>query len=95
MKIKCLTNQIWKSAISQNPKAKRLKLKADNDGLYSCPVHFCEHGICHSSHVYTKLGWYLSFEEKPEMDKVFPSPNPKNSTYKLPRRSKTSNMPCF
>ena len=27
-----------------NPKAKQLKLQVDNDDLYSCPVHFCEHG---------------------------------------------------
>ena len=29
------------------------------------------------------------------MDKVFPSLNTRNSTYKLPQRSKTSNMPMF
>ena len=70
--------QIWKNAIGANPKAKRLKLQADNDGLFSCPVHFCEHGSYHSKrgcrkHVYTKHGWYYFFEEKPEMAKVFPS----------------------
>ena len=43
-KKQCLTKPIWKSAISANPKAKQLKLQADNDGLFSCPVHFCEHG---------------------------------------------------
>ena len=29
------------------------------------------------------------------MDKVFPSLNTRNSTYKLPQRSKTSNMSMF
>ena len=29
------------------------------------------------------------------MDKDFPSLNTRNSTYKLPQRSKTSNMPMF
>ena len=100
MKKQCLTKPIWKSAIGANPKAKRLKLQADNDGLFSCPVHFCEHGRYHSKrgcrkHVYTKHGWYYYFEEKPEMDKVFPSLNTRKSTYKLPQRSKTSNMPMF
>ena len=100
MKKQCLTKPIWKNAISANPKTKRLKLQADNDGLFSCPVHFCEHGRYHSKqgcrkHVYTKHGWYYYFEEKPEMDKVFPSLNTRNSTYKLPQRSKTSNMPMF
>ena len=100
MKKQCLTKPIWKSAIGANPKAKPLKLQADNDGLFSCPVHFCEHGRYHSKrgcrkHVYTKHGWYYYFEEKPEMDKVFPSLNTRNSTYKLPQRSKTSNMPMF
>ena len=59
----CLTKPIWKSAISANSKAKRLKLQADNDGLFSCPFHFYEHGRYHSKrrsrkHVYTKYGWY-------------------------------------
>ena len=93
MKIQCLTKPIWKSVIGGNPKAKRLKLQADNDGLFSCTVHFCEHGRCHSKrgcrkHVYTKHGWYYYFEYKPEMDKVFSSLNTRNSTYKLPQRSK-------
>ena len=48
MKKQCLTKPIWKKAIGANPKAKRLKLQADNNGLFSCPVHFCEHGRCHS-----------------------------------------------
>ena len=40
MNKQCLTKPIWKSAIGANPKAKRLKLKADNNGLFSCPVYF-------------------------------------------------------
>ena len=72
----CLTKQIWKNAIGANPKAKRLKLQADNDELFSCPVHFCEHGRYHikqgyRKHVYTKNVWYYLFEEKPETLKFF------------------------
>ena len=100
MKKQCLTKPLQKSAIGANPKAKRLKLQADNDGLFSSPVHFCEHGRYHSKrgcrkHVYTEHGQYYYFEEKPEMNKVFLSLNTRNSTYKLPQRSKTSNMPMF
>ena len=88
MKKQCLTKPIWKSAIGANPKAKPLKLQADNDGLFSCPVHFCEHGRYtkrgRRKHAYTKHGWYYYFEEKPEMNKVFPSLNTRNSTSKLP-----------
>ena len=46
MKKQCLT---WESAIcAKTPKAKRLKLQADNDGLFSCPVRFWGHGRCHN-----------------------------------------------
>ena len=45
--------------------------------------------------VYTKHVWYYYSEEKSEMDIVFPSLNTRNSTYKLPQRSKTSNMSMF
>ena len=48
MKKQCLTKPILKSAIGANPKAKRLKLHANNDGLFFCPVHFCVHGRYHS-----------------------------------------------
>ena len=100
MKKQCLTKPIWKSAIGANPKAKRLKLKADNNGLFSCPVYCYEHRKYHSKrgcrkHIYAKHGWQYYFEKKPEMDKDFPSLNTRNSTYKLPQRSKTSNMAMF
>ena len=95
-----LTKPIQKSAIVANPKAKRLKLKADNDGFFFCSVYFCVHGRYHSKRrcrkrVYMKHGWQYYFEEKPEMDKVFPSLKTSNSSYKLPQRSKISNMPMF
>ena len=86
MKKQCLTKQIWNVNIV-NLKGKRLTLQVDNDGLFSCPVHFCEHGRYNSKrgcrkHAYTKYGWHYFFEEKPEMAKVFPSLNTRNSTYK-------------
>ena len=71
-----LTKQIWENAIGANPKAKRLKLQADIDGLFSCPVRFCEHGRYHSKrgcrkHVYTKQGWYYFFEKSQKWLKFF------------------------
>ena len=48
MKKQCLTKPILKSAIGANPKSKRLQLHANNDILFSCPVHFCAHGRYHS-----------------------------------------------
>ena len=60
MKKQCLTKQIWNVNIV-NLKGKQLTLQADNDGLFSCPVHFCEHGRYNSKrgcrkHAYTKYG---------------------------------------
>lgn len=39
----CLTKKIWRNIIVAKRKTKRLKLLADNDGLFCCPVHFHEH----------------------------------------------------
>ena len=81
----CLTKQIWKNAIGASPKTKRLKLLVDNNGLFACPVHFCKHRRYHSEpgcrkHVYKKHGWYYIFKQKPEMVKVFPLLNTRDST---------------
>lgn len=39
---KRLTKPVWKNAIGASLKSKRLKLTCDNEGLFSCPVPFCE-----------------------------------------------------
>ena len=75
-------------------------LQADNDGLFSCPAHFYEHGRYHSkgeckNHVYIKHGWFYFFEEKPENTKVFTLLNTSNITYMLSYGSKASNMSMF
>ena len=33
----------WRNIIVAKRQIKRLELFADNDGLFSCPVHFNEH----------------------------------------------------
>ena len=74
-----------KIALGVKPKAKHLNLQADNDGLFFCNIHFCEHIRYHSQqrckkHVYMKHGCYYFFEEKAEMVKEFPSHNTRDST---------------
>ena len=67
----CLTKQMLENAIDANSKAKQLKLQA-SDGLFVCPVLFCEHGTYFSKpgcrkDVNRKYGWYYFFKEQPEM----------------------------
>ena len=60
---------IWKNAIGENLKTKQFKLQADNDGLFPCPVYFCEYGRYHNKqgcrkYAYPKHGWHYFFKEK-------------------------------
>ena len=90
----------WKSAIGATIKAKRLKLSEDNDGCFSCPVAHCDNEKFRSKrgcrkHVFNKHGWFFYFEEKPDIEKVFPSLNTRESKYQLPKRAITASMPTF
>ena len=47
----------------------QFKLQADNDGLFPCPVYFCEYGRYHNKqgcrkYAYPKHGWHYFFKEK-------------------------------
>ena len=91
---------VWKDAIGATRKAKRLKLVPDDKGLFTCPVRLCDSEKYRSKrgcrkHVFNRHGWYYFFDEKPDIDKVFPSLHTRTNTYKLPQRVKTSNMPMF
>ena len=91
---------IWKYAIGAKSKAKRLKLSADTNGHYSCPVPSCEQEKYRSKrgcrkHVFNKHGWFYYFDTKPDIERVFPSLNTRTSTYELRRKAKTSQMPTF
>ena len=66
----------WKDAIGATKNPKKLKLLSHN-GLFICPVAFCESEPYRSKrgcrkHVFTKHGLYYYFEEKPDIAKVFP-----------------------
>ena len=91
-----LSKASWKDAVGL---PKRLKLLSHN-GLFICPVAYCESEPYRSKrgcrkHVFTKLGWYYYFEEKPDIAKVFPKFSTRTNNYQLPERVKTSNMSMF
>lgn len=92
----------WKEVKGANPKAKRLKLEADNNGLYICPLPDCDSNFYKSQrgcrkHVTEKHGWYFYFDEKPKLEDAFPEkilqnqPNSKLSQTRI----KSSDMPSF
>ena len=94
-----LSKTSWKDAVGASKKPKRLKLLSHN-GLFICPVSYCESEPCRSKrgcrkHVFTKHGWYYYFEEKPDIAKVFPEFCTRANNYQLPKRVRTSNMPMF
>ena len=90
----------WQIAVGINKKPKRLKLLANKDGLFTCPVSTCESEYFKSQrgcrkHVFYKHGWYYFFEEKPDINKYFPYVNVRNMELTKQRRSVTSSMPMF
>ena len=91
---------MWKDAIGASKKSKRLKLSPNKDGLFSCPISNCESENYRSKrgcrkHIFTKHGWYFFFDEKPDVEKVFPSISTRENKYQLQRRAKTTTMPMF
>ena len=95
-----LSKKEWKDAIGARNKPKRLKLKANELGLFICPVERCDSEGYRSKrgcrkHVYSRHGWFYYFDEKPDVKKVFPSIETRQSRYKLPSRSSTVRMPTF
>ena len=97
---KRFTKKVWKDALGAKTKPRRLKLNADTDGNFSCPVPLCEQEKYRSKrgcrkHVFNKHGWFYYFDTKPEPEKVFPSLNTRENTYELKKKAKTSSMPMF
>ena len=100
MKKRIFAKPIWKTAIGASSKSRRLKLSPNSEGMFSCPVRNCESENYRSKrgcrkHVYNKHGWFYYFQEKPDVENVFPSLNTRDSKYTLPRRTKTTTMPMF
>jgi len=83
-----------------NPKAKRLKLQPDNNGLFICPLESCDSNFYKSQrgcrkHVVEKHGWYFYFDEKPKLEDAFPEKMVKPANKLSPTRSKSWDMPSF
>ena len=100
MKKRLFSKTTWKDAIGASRKPKRLKLKADNENCFSCPVPQCDSEKFRSKrgcrkHVFNKHGWFYFFDEKPDIEKVFPSLNTRENSFLLPKRVATSSMPMF
>ena len=61
---KRFTKKVWKDAIGAKTKPRRLKLNADTDGNFSCPVPLCEQEKYRSKrgcrkHIFNKHGWVV------------------------------------
>ena len=100
MKIRILAKPLRKEAVGASKELKRLKLSANKEGHFCWPISKCESESYRSKrgcrkHVFTKYGWYFFFDEKPDIDTVFPSINTRENEYRLQRRTQTSTMPMF
>jgi len=97
---KLLSKYVWKNAVGATSKPKRLHLKADLDGLFSCPVLHCD-GYAYETkrgcrkHVFNRHGWYYFFDEKPNIEDVLPQHVIDNNKVLKTKRSKTTQIPMF
>ena len=100
-KRRLFSKTIWaKTLKDEGKKPKRLNLKANQDGVYFCPVELCESNGFSSQrgcrkHVHIKHGWYYFFDEKPDMSKYFPELSTNVNTITTTKRGQSSGMPCF
>jgi len=90
----------WKNAIGASTKPKRLKLKLQANGLFSCPLGSCDSEQFKSKrgcrkHVYTKHGWYFYFDTKPDSISVLPSQLFSMKNLKKKSKSCTTKMESF
>ena len=90
----------WKFAVGAFEKPRRLKLIADGNELFTCPVKSCDHNLFNSKrgcrkHVYVHHGWYFYFNEKPDVKAVLPEEQIKTSTRAVKNKPDTSKMPTF
>lgn len=100
MPTKLLPKNIWKEAVGAASKSRRLELKADLDGLFHCPVLYCDSNLYQTKrgcrkHVYNRHGWYYYFDEKPNVEEVLPQHIMATKKIIKNKRSKTVEMPMF
>ena len=92
---------VWAKALKdEKRKAKRLKLKANSDGVFICPVQSCESNGFNSQrgcrkHVHTKHGWFYFFDEKPDISTYFPQLTVAANPIAKTQRGHSSSMPLF
>ena len=100
-KRRLFSKTIWAQTLKdEGKKAKRLQLKANQEGVYFCPVDLCESNGFTSQrgcrkHVHIKHGWYYFFDEKPDMAKYFPELCTNVNAITTKTRGQSSGMPCF
>ena len=90
----------WQQVNGASQKPKRLKLAADQHGLFVCPLPGCDSNSYKSQrgcrkHVVEKHGWYFYFDEKPKIEDAFPDKLLQPTNKLSPNRSKAWDMPSF
>ena len=87
----------WRRLPGAFAKPRRLQVQRSKDGLYFCPIDFCDHNGFLSQrgcrkHTKTKHGWYFYFDKKPKTgddpikakSKEFCSPDRRQKQQKVP-----------
>lgn len=90
----------WQQVEGASKKPKRLKLVADQHGLFICQLSGCDNNSYKSQrrcrrHVVEKHGWYFYFDEKPKLEDAFPEKLLQPSSKLSPTRRKAWDMPSF
>ena len=90
----------WKFAVGASKKPRRLKLVADGNSLFTCPVQSCDHNLFKSKrgcrkHVSIYHGWYFYFNEKPDAKTLLPDEQIRTAIKPVKNRPDTSKMPTF
>ena len=97
------TSVDWKGLPGAFATKRRLKLEAEEEGYFKCPVDTCEHDGFQSQrgcrkHIATKHGWFYFFDKRPNLpaDKVKAigdfKKRPRSLTYSLPSFPKDSDF---
>ena len=65
----------WPSIAGSFDQKRKLQLKPSQDVIYKCPVVYCDHEGFNTErgcrkHIHSRHGWYLYFDEKPDVPKA-------------------------
>ena len=98
---KLISKKLWKNAVGASIKPKRLHLKLDKDGLFNCPILYCDSDSYRSirgcrKHVHQRHGWFYYFDKKPNVEDVFPNTlDFLRKEMQKTKRSRTTDIPTF